>query len=239
VKQYEIEYNYIMSKYFNNFQILSSLKKVKDRPANKCDVLIGNREYEFYKYDSGEIILIPKIDNLFEGDFDDVYRLLFVKDSGIHFSIMRKQNGTIENFYYDFMLNNTLYSDSDGEVLLKYYSMEDNKNILYKTYKEDNISLELFLIRYKVNKLKSPRKEKIIAVRKNINGDSEKCIYDSIVSSFDDYINKKTNFQKIDVGENESLISLAQSIIEDNKYINNLNVNSGEENKKILRKIFC
>lgn len=212
-EQYEIERKYIVDKYFSSVKFLSTLEKVSDRPVSKCDVLINSIPYILYKYESGLITLIPKIDDLFIGDFDDVYQLECAKNCGLHLSIIRKKHSIIENFNYDFLLNEQGRAADYVQVLSKHCSMEDDDNILYQKYKEKNIPLELFLISYGINELELLKKEKIVEIRKYRNGNCEKSIYNSTDTLFTDVINDRMKFEKIDIDENTSLIKTVQDII--------------------------
>lgn len=236
MNQYEIEYGYIINNYFSNFQILSNLKKLSEY-ASICDVLINNKPYELYKYSICGILLIPKANNIFENDFDNIYQLLFLENYGIHFSITKKKNNIIEFFNYDLLLQGCLYQDSLVEMSLKYKSMEDSENILYKTFIEEKLPIETFITRCEIHQLKLPKKEKTIIIRKNKDNDVEKHIINPLEEDFSDYIKGKTKFEKINIGENTSFISILQNIIEDNN-TNYTSVNIDNENSKQLKKIF-
>ena len=86
-----------------------------------------------YKYELGGMLLVPKTNDLFKGDFDPIYEYHGLKES-LLFTITSKKNGIIENYYYLFSTND--YRPDKDYVNSKfiYSTINDSENKLYKKY---------------------------------------------------------------------------------------------------------
>ena len=230
--QYETEKNYILNTYFGNFETISPFERIEGRPVSKCNALLNNIPYELYKYDLGQMYLIPKKENFFEGDFDNIYEILFIKDNSIHFSITRKKNGIIEKFYYDVILKNTLYYDSTISASLNYSSEEDYDNELEKEFEKNNIPVELFMARGSIRKMATKTNEKIIIIRRKRNNSLEKCVYNSAKKYYEDFTRDNMSFEKYDNSEDIPFLKII------NGFINFVDLTTYEDNKENLKLIF-
>ena len=217
--QYEIEYDYIMNNYFNSYKILSTFTKVKDGSSYKCEVLVDDEVYEFYKYDSGKIIMFPKNNKLFKGDFNNIYQFDFNKQGGINFEVIRKHNDIIEDINYDFILNSNDDKNDHVSAILNYKCINDSNNMLYKTYNENKYTCESFINKNIISSLELPNKALIAELRKYENKKVERCIHKMIHEI--NQCNNDLQFEIIDVNEKESLISLLENIVKEE---NNLKV---------------
>ena len=168
-KQWCVEHDYVTKEYFSNIENLTTPTKVSRRPATLCDVLFGNKLYACYKYELGGMLLIPKTDDLFKGDFDFIYEYHCSKE-GLLFTITSKKNGIIENYYYLFSTND--YQPDKDYVNSKfiYSTINDSENKLYKKYLEENVTEELFLINRGYDRLDLNKSENIVELKKYDNG---------------------------------------------------------------------
>lgn len=217
MKQFDIELNYILNEYLNNIQYLTKFKKTDNKSIVKCDVLICDKEYTLYKYDRGEVLLIPKADKLFDGDFDNVYSLKTIDKKFIYFSITRKKDGIIDVFHYNFKGECPLYDDSSNELLLIRNTVEDYDNKLNEFFESKNVPLELFLASNDIKNIYLPKKNTYAIIRKTIKNTTEMVVYDSLTDCMISFINDKYAFKEINIDENVSYISVINSILYNNQ----------------------
>lgn len=213
ILQFEIEYDYVMDNFFNNYQLVSPFTKVKGEEVYKCNVLVNDMLYDFYKYEMGKIILLPKDKKLFHGDFNDIYQFDYNNNGGISLTITRKHDNVIENINYDFNLNNSGYNKDHLSALLKYKIIEDNDNLLCKIFNKENTTSELFINKNFINLLKLPKNEMFAEIRKYGNKTIERCVYRSIDEMNQCYANNDLQFEKLDITDNVSLICLLQDVV--------------------------
>lgn len=175
-RQIELERNYINSEYFNNINTLSNLVKIDNR-CSSCDVLLNNKPYVLYKYELNGMRLIPKVNDLFKGDFDDIYEYHYIKDHGILFTILSKQNGIISEQYYLCTMNDNHEYKDYMSVKYIYSTIVDKNNELYKKYVEEKVSEELFLVRRGYSRLGLAKTENVVELKKYDNGICDKREY--------------------------------------------------------------
>ena len=211
-REFKIEENYIHDKYFGNFKMISPLVPVNDS-IKKATVLLNSLPYILYKYDLGNIILVPAKKDLFAGDFREIYNLHFDYQYGIHFNITRKRNSIIEMFNYDFHTKETNLLDDYTNVIASYYNMDDSKNILYKVFSEENTPLELFLIKSGINGIELEKNRKFLEIRKDENGVLKKYMTTNLETMMSDVVNDSMNFENINTDSNASLIKTAEDIM--------------------------
>ena len=219
MKSYKREFNYIMDNYLNKVKFVTPLFRDDEKNIYSGEALIGDNPYEVYRSDLGEVVIAPKKEDFFEGDFNDVYGISRIDGKYINFFIIRKQKGIIEKYYYSYLKDNTLYPNSLYEVSLKYSSVEDFDNNLKELFTKSKISKEFFLLRNSVCELKNEKKECIITIRKTKKKKIEQCVYNSLFENIKDIVNNETKFQEIEVDENESFINLTNNILNENKKV--------------------
>ncbi len=195
-KQYNIEYNYILNAYFNDIKYLTPFKKIDDRKVVACDVMFNNEPYLLYKYELGGMLLMPKIDDIFKGDFNCICELHAIKDHGILFTITKKQNGIIINYYYLFTVNEHSLYKNYVDVNFTYTTINDKDNLLYKKYIDEGVTEELFITRRGYNRLELDKIENQTLIKKYENGLCEKHEYNS--NGFQD--------ENINISDDASLI---------------------------------
>ena len=223
MEQYKIEYDYIMFDYLNGIQYLSCLNKLNNESLQKCDILINNKLYVLYKYDSGNNLFIPKNIDLNYDNIGNIYNLKITNGKCICFSIIRKKNGIIETNYFTFNSENLLYNDSLYELLVLHKEIYDKNNDLNKMFNKNKETINNFFLKSNFKCLKLVKNELLIIIRKNKNSIVEKSVYDTIMTNFEDYVKCNTNFEQIDhVNKDKSFIYLAECIIKEQEKIKKL-----------------
>lgn len=217
-KQFKIEYDYIMNKYFSDIKPLTDFEPVKGRSVLTCNILLDGKPYIAYKYELNSTIFVPMVDDIFKGDFDPIYKLSVHKNENIFLSVIKKKNGMIEEFVYNFGTNNTFSNDTNCVELVLYYSnIDDSNNNLKEKYLSDNVSLEIFLSRGELGVKDLSKEYKIINIKKYENGLSFKSIYDSYEELFRDYVNDVQKFEPIELEDDISLIETADKMLDSSK----------------------
>ena len=216
-KQYKIEENYILNTFFKTLKITSKTNQLNNTLYCKYDTILNHLKYELYKFSFKDVILAPKINKLFEGDFSNIYHYYMNKNDGIHLSITRKKDSIVEKYNYDFLMNVIEDKKEYINVILYYYTMKDNNNEVLKKYNELNIPLESFIIQNEINNIELPKKEKLIEIRKNALCNYKKYITNSYNDFFQDLIDNKYIFQDIYLKKDESLIKSSHNILIDTK----------------------
>ena len=164
-EQYNNELNYIFNTFFNNLKIVSEEKKVEGRPVLTCETLLNNESYILYKYQGGKLIFVPKSIDL-KNDFLPIY-YLGANECGIGFTILTKEENLLEDKSYSFIFRE---ESKEVESYLSYMNYEDLNNELANLFKNENVSLELFLIRKTFNKLLTKNKVRTtINIKRNSN----------------------------------------------------------------------
>lgn len=210
-KQFEIEENYIDNKYFSDFRIITLLES-KNKHVGKAEVILNNMPYTLYKYKTGNVILVPTVENLFGGDFDEIYNLAYGYQ-GIHFNITKKKNGIIEMFNYDYHLEDPDLKGDSTFVMANYYNIDDSRNILYDVFKSKNLPVETFLIRSEISKIELEKNYKFLEIRKDNNGTLKKYTAANLETMVSDAINDNMDYEDLDVSSDESLIKIAEDIL--------------------------
>ena len=158
-EQYNKELNNIFNTFFNNLKIVSEENKVEGRPVLTCETLLNDESYILYKYQGGKLIFVPKSIDL-KNDFLPIY-YFGASECGIGFTILTKEENLLEEKSYSFIFRE---ESKEVESYLNYKNYEDLNNELAQLFKNENVSLELFLIRKTFNKLLTKNK-----VRTTIN----------------------------------------------------------------------
>ena len=213
------EYNYIYKKYFNNSRVEKELTKMKTRPASKGDALVNGKPYTLYKYDIGEVLLVPKVHSLFKGDFDNVYELGGAQNIGMHFSIMNKRDGIINCIDYNFLVNGLAFKEDYVQVLLSLITIDDPENDLYNDYKDKNVTFEQYLAGKGVLRLGLPRETSIVEIHKHEDGRVERCNYPKLEELYKLYSGSRFKFKTIDLDKEKPLISVVEDIIEEKSLV--------------------
>ena len=215
-KQYEIEENYIFNNYLNNSQVLAPLEQISDS-FKKTDVSLNGKPYILYKYNLGNVLLIPAVNNLFSGDFDEIYNIHFDPKYGIHFNITRKKNSIIEMFNYDYHTKESNLVDDYTNVIASYFNMDDSKNILCKVFENENVPLESFILRSGITKVKLEKNQKYVEIRKDETG-IKKYTTSNLETMMFDILNDSMNFEDLQVDPNESLIKIAEKVMNEKEF---------------------
>ena len=164
-EQYNNELNYIFNTFFNNLKIVSEENKVEGRPVLTCETLLNDESYILYKYQGGKLIFVPKSIDL-KNDFLPIY-YLDASECGIGFTILTKEENLLEEKSYSFIFRE---ESKEVESYLNYKNYEDLNNELAQLFKNENVSLELFLIRKTFNKLLTKNKVRTtISIKRNSN----------------------------------------------------------------------
>ena len=178
-EQYNNELNYIFNTFFNNLKIVSEEKKVEGRPVLTCETLLNNESYILYKYQGGKLIFVPKSIDL-KNDFLPIY-YLGANECGIGFTILTKEENLLEDKSYSFIFRE---ESKEVESYLSYMNYEDLNNELANLFKNENVSLELFLIRKTFNKLLTKNK---VRTTINIKRDSNETKLNNYTGEIEDH----------------------------------------------------
>lgn len=193
-EQYNNELNYIFNTFFNNLKIVSEEKKVEGRPVLTCETLLNNESYILYKYQGGKLIFVPKSIDL-KNDFLPIY-YLGANECGIGFTILTKEENLLEDKSYSFIFRE---ESKEVESYLSYMNYEDLNNELANLFKNENVSLELFLIRKTFNKLLTKNK---VRTTINIKRDSNETKLNNYTGEIEDHflatINNKLLYDIVD-----------------------------------------
>ena len=218
-KQFQREWDYIIDKYFSDFKPLTDFKEIEDRPVYTCDILINNKPYVAYKYGRGEAIYVPMVDDIFKSDFDDIYQLSIHKEGFLVLSIKRKKDGILETIDYDFRTNEIFSNEKSVELMYYYSVFDDRNNRLYQKFIEQNVPLEVFLMRNeaRLKDTEVPCTRKMMIIKKFDDGKALKATYDTYDELFRDYIKGTEKFEPIEIDDEASLCDVANKLLEGTK----------------------
>lgn len=219
------EYSYIYEEYFNNLKVSDSFVKMKTRPASKCDALINDIPYTLYRYECGSILLVPKTNSLFKGDFSNIYWLGIIKNIGMDFSIIKKDNGIIKCFNYDFLINGLSYIEDYVVALVNYSTMDDQENTLYCNYKDKGVTSETYLARKDIYHLDLPRETNIVELRKYKDGRVEKCTYPKL-EELHKLLTPDFKFEQMNVDKEAPLINVVEDMVEEKGFARKRKINN-------------
>ncbi len=207
-QQYTNELNYIINNWFDNLIVDENYTKEKD--FLKHIALFNGKKYDIYFRDNKfEFTLIPKTDDLFSGDFDDI--VTFSKsNSAITLDIKNKNNGIYSDTNYRFELDdfndivkcNCNYREfSDDDKIYNFYLNSDATPYYFINH---------YLINgndywYKANIRKTPSHCDIKVFDSNNDNKSEKIMYNensedinvSMISKMYNDLHKKAKVLKI------------------------------------------
>ena len=139
---YNQEFKYVYKKYLDTVDGEVDFEEVPGRPCEKAIVKLNGKNYDIYKYDFYEVLLVPKRGNLFDGDFEDIIRFSSYESAGFNFSIINKENGTIKikDYYYA-----TYFKNGYPRSKYKYTEINDEDNILFRDFLRCGYSYEEFI----------------------------------------------------------------------------------------------
>ena len=189
-KQLRLETDYVINRYLRNVEFADPINKEKSKFYLKYDIIVSGIPYIICINAINEGYYIPRTDDLFNGDFGNIYKLHFSGNCISYFSIIRKQNGIIESESYDFETSFIDKEDNQVRLVANHTTIEDPENELYKKYIESGLSLEKYIDFNRLEDLGLPKKEKTVAINGCKNGTHKICIKDSIGDMADDIMSE-------------------------------------------------
>ena len=146
-QQYDNELNYIVNNWFDNLIVDENF--VMENEVKRYNALYNGKEYYLYFRDNKfEFTLIPKVEDLFVGDFDDI--IVFSKsNSSITLDIKNKKNGIFSNTNYSFELEDF---NNNVRCFCNYREFADcDDNRIYNFYLKSETTPYSFVNHYLVN----------------------------------------------------------------------------------------
>lgn len=135
-EQYENELSYIVRRWFNNLLINEGFV-TDDKEAEKYDAVLNGKPYYLYPYGNRQkFVLVPKVEDLFSGDFDDIITF-YKNDDSLFLDIKNKTDG----LYTDTTYSITMDGFNDNvKCLAIYKEFMDKDNYIYEITQEKRVT---------------------------------------------------------------------------------------------------
>lgn len=133
-EQYMNELNYIIRNWFDNLLVDESF--VKDE-LDEYNAMLNGKPYSIYTYgNKKKFVLVPKKEDLFEGDFDDIITF-YKNDKSLFINIKNKKNKLFSDTTYTITMDD--FNDK-VKCLAIYKDYDDIDNYLYTMTQEKEIT---------------------------------------------------------------------------------------------------
>lgn len=151
------EFIYVFNKYLSNIEeaqpSIYEVKRGITATIEKSEASVDNKPYTMYRYDYLEWLFVPKDENLFESDFDNIIKVSgYGNNKGFAVSIMNKEDGIIRINDYRYInlpaekkVNSCEELESIVKGIYKYTEIYDEDNTMFSEFLKSGKSVERFL----------------------------------------------------------------------------------------------